>query len=55
MLDLIEDLPLIPKQYFKKLIGTDDIWEVRIDPGNDAFRLLDFSTKEISLFLQTDL
>jgi phage-related protein len=42
VLGLIEDLPRIPKQYFKKLSGTDDIWEVRIDFGNDTFRLLGF-------------
>ncbi len=45
VLDLIEDLPFIPKQYFKKLVGTDDIWEVRIDSGNDTFRLLGFFDK----------
>ncbi len=42
VLSLIEDLPFIPKQYFKKLVGTDDIWEVRIDSGNDTFRILCF-------------
>ncbi len=45
VLDLIEDLPFVPKQYFKKLAGTDDIWEVRIDSGNDTFRLLGFFDK----------
>lgn len=45
VLNLIESLPLIPKQYFKKLVGTDDIWEVRIDSGNDTFRLLGFFDK----------
>src|SRR6266404_8835980 len=45
VLDLIEDLPFIPKQYFRKLIDTDDIWEVRIDSGNDTFRLLGFFDK----------
>ncbi|MGB7069258.1 MAG: type II toxin-antitoxin system RelE/ParE family toxin [Pyrinomonadaceae bacterium] len=42
---MIEDLPVVPKQYFKKLAGTDDIWEVRIDSGNDTFRLLGFFYK----------
>ncbi len=45
VLDLIEDLPFVPKQYFKKLGGTDDIWEVRIDSGNDTVRLLGFFDK----------
>ncbi len=39
---LIEELEFIPKQYFKKLVGTDDIWEVRVSIGRDAFRLLSF-------------
>ncbi len=29
-------------QYFKKLVNTEDIWEVRIQFGNDIFRLLGF-------------
>jgi phage-related protein len=42
VLELIESLSLIPKQYFKKLESTDDIWEVRVQSGNNAFRLLGF-------------
>ena len=41
-LSLVEELQMVPKQYFKKLIGTEDIWEVRIELGNDIFRLLGF-------------
>lgn len=41
-LSLVEELQIVPKQYFKKLTGTDDIWEVRIELGNDIFRLLGF-------------
>lgn len=32
----------MPKQYFKKLVNTDDIWEVRINSGGQAYRLLGF-------------
>ena len=39
---LIEDLPIIPSNYFKKLTNTDDIWEIRIKVGSDIFRLLGF-------------
>jgi phage-related protein len=42
VLRLIEELPSIPKQYFKKLTGTEDIWEVRVQYGSDIFRLLGF-------------
>ena len=42
VLQVIEDLDAIPRQYFKKLVDSDDIWEVRIQFGNDIFRLLGF-------------
>ncbi len=45
VLSLVEDLQLVPKQYFKKLIGTDGIWEVRIEYASDIFRLLGFFDK----------
>ena len=45
VLKIIRELPFIPKQYFKKLIGTDEIWEIRVDSGNDTFRLLGFLDK----------
>ncbi len=30
------------QEYFKKLQNTDGIWEVRVQFGNNAFRLLGF-------------
>ena len=33
VLKIIEELPRVPRQYFKKLSNTDDIWEVRISVG----------------------
>jgi len=39
---LIRELDRVPKKYFKKLINTDDIWEVRIDVSSDTFRILGF-------------
>ena len=38
VLTVIRELPFVPKQYFKKLVGTDDIWEARVDSGSDTFR-----------------
>jgi len=32
----------IPSSYLKKLVNTDDIWEVRVASGNNIFRLLGF-------------
>ena len=45
VLKLLREVPLVSRQYFKKLIGTDDIWEVRIDSGSDTFRILGFMEK----------
>jgi len=42
VLQLIEDLDVIPVQYFKKLVNTDGIWEVRIQVGSNIFRILGF-------------
>jgi phage-related protein len=38
----VQELPQVPRQYFKKLEGTDDLWEVRAEFGGNAFRLLGF-------------
>ena len=42
VLHLVQELPLVPKQYLKKLEGADELWEVRAEFGGDAFRLLGF-------------
>ncbi|MBI1928260.1 type II toxin-antitoxin system RelE/ParE family toxin [Candidatus Poribacteria bacterium] len=42
VLQLIEELDRVPQEYFKKLRGADDIWEVRVQHGNNIFRLLGF-------------
>lgn len=42
VLDLIEQIDIVPIKYFKKLKGTDDIWEIRVQHGNNIFRILGF-------------
>jgi phage-related protein len=42
VLRLIERLDVVPVQYFKKLSGTDDIWEIWVQVGGNIFRLLGF-------------
>lgn len=42
VLEIIEELQIVPKQYFKKLVNTDDIWEVRVISSSNIFRLLGF-------------
>ncbi len=41
-LQLIEEQESVPSQYFKKLVNTDDLWEVRIASGSNIFRLIGF-------------
>jgi phage-related protein len=42
VLKLVKELPLVPRQFLKKLEGADELWEVRSEFGGDAFRLLGF-------------
>ena len=42
VLELIEELETVPRQYFKKLVDREELWEVRVQFGNDIFRLLGF-------------
>lgn len=42
VLDLIEQIDIVPRKYFKKLKGADEIWEVRVQHGNNIFRILGF-------------
>jgi phage-related protein len=41
-LELVEELDLVPTQYFQKMVNTDDLWEVRVKSGSNIFRLLGF-------------
>jgi len=42
VLRLLEDLEMVPATYFKKLIGTEDIWECRIQYGSNIYRIFCF-------------
>ncbi len=42
VLRLIEELDIVPRQYFEKLVDTQGIWEVRVQFGGEIFRLLGF-------------
>jgi len=39
---LVEQLQVVPGQYFKKLFGTEHIWEIRVQVGGNIFRILGF-------------
>ena len=51
VLQLIEELDVIPLQYFKKLVNTDDIWEIRIQLGSNIFRIFGFFDGEYLVIL----
>ncbi len=42
VLRLLEDLDIVPSSYFKKLSGTEEIWECRIKFGSNAYRIFCF-------------
>ena len=45
VLNLIEEHENIPRTYFKKMVNTNGIWEVRIQSGNNIYRLMCFRFK----------
>jgi phage-related protein len=38
----LEDLEIVPSSYFKKLVGTEEIWECRIQFGSNTYRIFCF-------------
>lgn len=42
VMQLVEELEIVPTKYFKKMAGTDDLWEIRVRSGNNIFRILGF-------------
>ena len=42
VLKILEDLDVVPASYFKKLTGTEEIWECRIAYGSNTYRIFCF-------------
>lgn len=42
VLNLLEELDAVPSSYFKKLAGTEEIWECRIRFASNAYRIFCF-------------
>lgn len=42
VLNLIEEIDIVPAAYFKKLVNTEEIWECRIQLGSNAYRIFCF-------------
>ena len=51
VLNLVEELDIIPSAYFQKLSGTEEIWEFRITFGSNAYRIFCFLEKNSLLIL----
>ncbi len=43
--DLIEEVENVPEKYLKHLTGTDGLYEIRVQLGNDIFRIFCFFDK----------
>ena len=42
VLNLVEELNIVPAQYFQKMKNTKGLWEVRVKVGSNIFRFLGF-------------
>ena len=51
VLNLLEDLDNIPSLYFKKLTGSNGIWECRIKYGSNIYRIFFFILDNSSVVL----
>ena len=51
VLRIIRDIDYIPQEYLKKLVNTDDIWEIRVKSGGKIFRILGFFYKNKMIIL----
>jgi len=51
VMQLVEELEIVPVKYFKKMTGTDDLWEIRAQSGNNIFRILGFLEEEYLVVL----
>jgi phage-related protein len=51
VLKLIQELDRIPSQYFKKLTGSDEIWECRVKIQSNAIRIFGFFVNGDTLVL----
>lgn len=41
-LELVEDLKRVPETYLNHIEGTDGLYEIRVQSGNDIFRIFCF-------------
>ena len=51
VLRIIRDIDFVPREYLKKLVNTDDIWEIRVKSGGNIFRIFGFFYKNKIIIL----
>ncbi|TGM11875.1 type II toxin-antitoxin system RelE/ParE family toxin [Leptospira selangorensis] len=51
VLKIIGEGEIISKEFFKKMSGSDEIWECRIDYGSNAYRIFGFWAARNTLIL----
>jgi phage-related protein len=51
VLRLVQELDRVPSQYFKKLTGTEEIWECRVRSGSNTYRVFAFFSDPATLVL----
>ena len=54
VLELIKQVEKVPEKFLKHLIGTDGLYEIRIEYQSNIYRIFCCFTKEIWLFYSTD-
>ena len=54
-LQIIKETPIVPKIYFKKLIDSDGIWEVRVKLGSNIYRIFSFWDKQNLIILSNGI
>ncbi|MEN8215944.1 MAG: type II toxin-antitoxin system RelE/ParE family toxin [Pseudomonadota bacterium] len=47
VLQLIEEVSVLPAQYFNKLADTEDIWEISVQMSHNIFELLGFEDEQL--------
>jgi phage-related protein len=51
VLRLVERMDRVPDQYLKKLTGTVDLWEIRVQTAGNSYRFLGFFDNPVLLVL----
>lgn len=50
-LEMIREIDRVPDIYFKKMAGSEEIWECRVQSGSNAYRILCFFAGRSTLIL----